>query len=152
MLKFRTMQAGPPAPLAAHDPIDTEPVLVSDHSCGRCGQLSDQCRCVTRAGRWLRRTSLDELPQLFNVVRGDMALVGPRPVPRAHFESFTDAQRRRVAVRPGITGLAQVSGRNLLSWKEKTDLDLQYIAQRTLRLDAIIVARTLFTLHRSQVD
>jgi lipopolysaccharide/colanic/teichoic acid biosynthesis glycosyltransferase len=97
---------------------------------------------VTRVGRVLRRTSLDELPNLVNVLRGDMAIVGPRPTIPAHLEHYRPHQHRRHAVRPGITGWAQVNGRAALPWAERIELDLWYIEHRSWRLDLQILART----------
>jgi lipopolysaccharide/colanic/teichoic acid biosynthesis glycosyltransferase len=97
---------------------------------------------ITRVGRVLRSTSLDELPTLVNVLRGDLSLVGPRPLPLRYVERYSDEQVRRLDVRPGITGLAQVRGRNSLTWDERFDLDIEYIRQWSLRLDARIVAET----------
>ena len=97
---------------------------------------------ITRVGRLLRRSSLDELPQLWNVARGDMSIVGPRPTLRYQSERYDDRQRRRLAVRPGLTGLAQVSGRNTLTWPERIEHDLDYVDRRSLRLDLSILART----------
>jgi exopolysaccharide biosynthesis polyprenyl glycosylphosphotransferase len=97
---------------------------------------------VTRIGSWLRRTSLDELPQLFNVVRGQMALVGPRPPLPGEAARYTDDVRRRLLVKPGLTGLWQVSGRSDLSWEEAVRLDLRYVENWSLALDAAILCRT----------
>jgi lipopolysaccharide/colanic/teichoic acid biosynthesis glycosyltransferase len=97
---------------------------------------------ITAVGRVLRRTSIDELPQLFNVFFGDMSIVGPRPALAYQAERYDERQRQRLDVRPGITGLAQVSGRNSLSWAEKIDLDLAYIAHLTPQLDVRIILRT----------
>ena len=96
-----------------------------------------------RFGRFLRSTSLDEFPQLWNVLRGEMSLVGPRPLLTAYLERYTPEQARRHEVRPGITGLAQVSGRNALSWEEKLALDVWYVDHRSLRLDLEILIRTV---------
>jgi exopolysaccharide biosynthesis polyprenyl glycosylphosphotransferase len=98
---------------------------------------------VTSVGRWLRRLSLDELPQLINVVRGDMALVGPRPPLPTEVASYTDGVHRRLLVKPGMTGLWQVSGRSDLSWDESVRLDLYYVENWSLALDAQILVRTL---------
>jgi exopolysaccharide biosynthesis polyprenyl glycosylphosphotransferase len=98
---------------------------------------------VTRVGRWLRRYSLDELPQLLNVIRGDMALVGPRPLLPVEVAGFGDKGSRRLLVKPGITGLWQVSGRSDLSWDESVRLDLYYVENWSLALDAQILVRTL---------
>jgi len=101
---------------------------------------------LTAVGRLLRSTSLDELPQLWNVVRGDMSLIGPRPTLPEQVVHYTARQRGRLVVRPGITGWAQVRGRNSLSWPERIELDLWYIQNRSLALDARILALTLVRL------
>jgi lipopolysaccharide/colanic/teichoic acid biosynthesis glycosyltransferase len=101
---------------------------------------------LTPLGRWLRATSLDELPTLWNVLRGDMSLVGPRPLLMAYLDRYTPEQRRRHEVRPGITGLAQVHGRNGLSWEQKFAFDVQYVERRNARLDLIILARTAWAV------
>jgi lipopolysaccharide/colanic/teichoic acid biosynthesis glycosyltransferase len=103
---------------------------------------------ITRVGRLLRATSLDELPQLWNVLRGDMSLVGPRPDLPHHVDRYTPAQRRRLELRPGITGWAQVNGRNGIGWDERIVLDLEYVARWSLRLDARILARTIAVVAR----
>lgn len=103
---------------------------------------------ITRTGAFLRSTSLDELPSLWNVVLGDMSLVGPRPLLVHYVERYTPRQARRHEVRPGVTGLAQVSGRNALSWHERLELDVQYVDQRSLSLDLRILARTLAVVLR----
>ena len=97
---------------------------------------------ITPAGHLLRETSLDELPQLWNVLCGEMSLVGPRPTVQSQVERYTDHQRRRLEVRPGLTGWAQVNGRNNLSWEERIDLDVWYVDHRSLWLDLTILART----------
>ncbi|WP_206445699.1 sugar transferase [Agrococcus sp. KRD186] len=97
---------------------------------------------VTNVGRILRRVSLDELPQLCNVWRGEMSLVGPRPALPYQVERYTDQQRVRLTVRPGLTGLAQVSGRNSLTWDEKIALDVEYCRNLTLKTDLRILLRT----------
>jgi lipopolysaccharide/colanic/teichoic acid biosynthesis glycosyltransferase len=123
ILKFRTMvQDAPRSPLGTY-----------------C--YSDDPR-VTAAGHVLRRTSLDELPQLWNVLRGDMSFVGPRPDLPHHVERYTPEQRRRLSVRPGITGWAQVNGRNVLPWSERIALDLEYLDGWTLGRDLRILWRT----------
>jgi lipopolysaccharide/colanic/teichoic acid biosynthesis glycosyltransferase len=101
---------------------------------------------VTRLGRWLRSTSLDELPELWNVVKGDMSLVGPRPLLMDYLPRFTPEQGRRHEVRPGITGLAQVSGRNGITWEQKFALDLRYVDEHDLRMDLDILLRTVGTV------
>jgi lipopolysaccharide/colanic/teichoic acid biosynthesis glycosyltransferase len=97
---------------------------------------------ITSLGRWLRSTSIDELPQLWNVLRGDMSLVGPRPLLPEYLDRYTPEQARRHAVRPGLTGLAQVSGRNALTWAEKFELDVWYVDHASLALDLRILWRT----------
>ncbi len=98
---------------------------------------------VTRVGRPLRRLSLDEIPNLVNVLRGEMAIVGPRPTLEAQVELYTPRQRRRLEVKPGMTGWAQVNGRAGLSWDERIELDVWYVDHRSLALDLRILARTL---------
>jgi lipopolysaccharide/colanic/teichoic acid biosynthesis glycosyltransferase len=97
---------------------------------------------ITRVGAFLRRTSLDELPNLWNVVRGEMSIVGPRPTVQVQVDHYTDRQRGRLAVKPGITGWAQVNGRASLPWSERIELDLWYVEHRSLTLDLKILART----------
>ena len=105
---------------------------------------------ITRVGHFLRRWSIDELPQLWNVLRGEMSIVGPRP---AFFEiasKYSAEQTRRLAMRPGLTGLAQVQGRNLLPWAERVELDIFYVEHYSLWLDCEIMARTIPVLFRSE--
>ena len=97
---------------------------------------------ITRAGRLLRKLSLDELPQLWNVVRGEMSVIGPRPTLRYQVEQYDDHQRHRLDVRPGITGWAQVNGRAELPWADRIELDVWYVEHRSPRLDLRILART----------
>ena len=97
---------------------------------------------ITRTGRLLRRVSLDELPNLVNVLRGDMAIVGPRPTVQEQVDRYTDRQRRRLEVKPGITGWAQVNGRTSLSWPERIELDVWYVEHRSIRLDIRILTKT----------
>lgn len=104
--------------------------------------LPDELR-LTRFGRFLRCTSLDELPELVNVLKGDMSLVGPRPLLMEYLPLYTSWQARRHEVRPGITGWAQVNGRNAISWEEKFDYDVWYVDHRHLWLDLKILVRTL---------
>ena len=103
---------------------------------------------ITRVGGFLRSWSLDELPQLWNIVRGDMSLVGPRPTLRYQVEKYDDFQRRRLEVPPGVTGWAQVSGRNALSWPERIKLDVWYVDHRSFLLDLRILLGTLPILFR----
>lgn len=120
LVKFRTMLAPDPAN----------------------GLLTDEAR-LTRLGRLLRATSLDELPSLWNVLRGDMSLVGPRPLLVGYLDRYSPEQRRRHEVRPGITGLAQVNGRNAITWEEKFAKDIEYVENRSLLLDFKILASTV---------
>jgi lipopolysaccharide/colanic/teichoic acid biosynthesis glycosyltransferase len=101
---------------------------------------------ITRAGRVLRKLSLDELPQLWNVVRGDMSVIGPRPTLRYQVEQYTEHQRRRLEVKPGITGWAQIHGRATLPWAERIELDVWYVEHRSALLDLKILLRTPFAL------
>ncbi|SDY75631.1 Sugar transferase involved in LPS biosynthesis (colanic, teichoic acid) [Modestobacter sp. DSM 44400] len=105
---------------------------------------------MTSLGRVLRSTSLDELPTLWNVVRGDMSLVGPRPLLMAYLDRYTPEQARRHEMRPGVTGLAQVRGRNALSWSEKFAADVEYVYAQTLWLDLRILGATVLSVVRRQ--
>ena len=108
------------------------------------GTLKLDAERLTPLGRFLRKTSLDELPQLWNVLRGDMSLVGPRPLLMQYLPYYTDRERMRHLVRPGITGLAQVSGRNRLPWNERLELDVRYVEEFCLLMDAKIILKTLW--------
>jgi lipopolysaccharide/colanic/teichoic acid biosynthesis glycosyltransferase len=134
LLKFRTMVAN------AHE-MRGELSHLNLCDSGPLFKIAQDPR-VTRVGAWLRRTSLDELPQLLNVVRGQMALVGPRPPLPTEVARYTDDIRRRLLVKPGLTGLWQVSGRSDLSWEESVRLDLRYVENWSLSLDASILLRT----------
>jgi lipopolysaccharide/colanic/teichoic acid biosynthesis glycosyltransferase len=101
---------------------------------------------ITRVGRLLRRTSIDELPQLWNVLRGDMSIVGPRPTLRYQVDRYTERQRKRLALRPGLTGWAQVHGRAELPWAERIELDVWYVEHRSPALDLKILLRTPLAL------
>lgn len=127
LVKFRTMR-----------PIDTDRGWVDDAS------------RLTTFGRTLRSTSLDELPTLWNVVRGDMSLVGPRPLLMHYLVLYSATQARRHEVRPGLTGLAQIAGRNLIDWDERLRLDVEYVDRRSLRLDLLIVLRTVSLVFRRE--
>ncbi len=98
---------------------------------------------ITRLGRFLRRYSLDELPNLWNVLRGEMSIIGPRPTLQVQVDQYTERERGRLAVKPGITGWAQVNGRASLPWSERIELDLWYVEHRTLSLDFEILVRTV---------
>lgn len=103
---------------------------------------------LTPFGRWLRATSLDELPELWNVLKGDMSLVGPRPLLMEYLPLYSSEQARRHEVRPGITGWAQVNGRNAIGWEEKFELDVWYVDRHNLWLDLKIIALTLLRIIR----
>ena len=124
MLKLRTMVSG-----AEH------------HGAGMAVNYGDPR--ITRVGRFLRRFSLDELPNLVNVLRGEMSVVGPRPTIQAQVDQYTPLQRRRLEVKPGITGWAQINGRASLPWHERIELDIWYVDHRTLRLDLAIIWKTV---------
>jgi lipopolysaccharide/colanic/teichoic acid biosynthesis glycosyltransferase len=109
---------------------------------------TDELQRVTSLGHILRRTSLDELPQLWNVLKGDMSLVGPRPLLVEYLPLYSEQQNRRHEVRPGITGWAQVNGRNAISWEEKFKLDVWYVDHQCLSLDLKVLALTLVTAIR----
>lgn len=112
------------------------------------GALLPDADRLGKFGRFLRRTSLDELPQLINVIRGDLSLVGPRPLLTQYLPLYSAEQRRRHDVKPGITGLAQVSGRNSISWQEKLALDVWYVDHRSMTLDLKIILRTVGKVFR----
>ena len=146
--------------------LDGPPVLFRQRRSGQHGRSFDLCKFrtmttesddpttdaqrITRLGRVLRRTSLDELPTLWNVVAGDMSLVGPRPLPERYLHRYDRRQRRRLDVRPGVTGLAQATGRNLLSWEERFELDVQYVERATLRTDLRILVDTARSVLRRE--
>lgn len=116
---------------------------------GEPGAHTDEHR-ITRFGHWLRASSLDELPELWNVVRGDMSLVGPRPLLMRYLPLYTAEQMRRHDVLPGLTGWAQVNGRNALSWEEKFSLDLWYVDNMSLLVDLRILLRTCASVFRRE--
>lgn len=105
---------------------------------------------VTKVGRFLRATSLDELPQLLNVTKGEMSLIGPRPTLKYQVERYTETQKGRLAVRPGLTGWAQVNGRNSLTWDEKIQFDLEYVKNISLKMDLAILRRTVSVILRQE--
>lgn len=107
------------------------------------GNLLPDDQRLTALGRWLRRLSLDELPQLFNIVRGEMSIVGPRPLPSLYVDRYSPAQRVRLEVRPGLTGLAQVNGRNNVSWTKRLGLDAYYVENWNFAMDLDILFRTV---------
>lgn len=106
----------------------------------------DESARVTKLGAFLRRTSLDELPSLWNVMKGDLSFVGPRPLLMDYLGVYSSRHSLRHAVRPGLTGLAQVSGRNLLSWKERLDLDIVYVQRQSFWLDVKILLKTIVVI------
>jgi sugar transferase EpsL len=114
------------------------------------GALLPDARRLTRLGAFLRATSLDELPELANVLRGDMSLVGPRPLLMEYLPLYSPEQRRRHDVRPGVTGLAQVNGRNALTWREKFALDIEYVDHISVGLDLRILLLTIGSVVRSE--
>jgi lipopolysaccharide/colanic/teichoic acid biosynthesis glycosyltransferase len=117
------------------------------------GQLRPDAERLTRFGRFLRSTSLDELPELINVLKGEMSLVGPRPLLMQYLERYTVEQARRHEVRPGITGWAQINGRNALTWEQKFEYDVWYVDHVSLRLDVKIMALTIWkTLKREGIS
>jgi lipopolysaccharide/colanic/teichoic acid biosynthesis glycosyltransferase len=128
MLKFRTM--------------------TDDRDAG--GALKPDSERLTAFGRWLRATSLDELPELWNVLRGDMSLVGPRPLLMQYLPLYSPRQARRHEVRPGITGWAQVNGRNALTWPQKFELDVWYVENRSFWLDLRILWMTVMSVLRRE--
>lgn len=131
MYKFRTMRAGP----------------------GEAGDQAADAARLTALGRFLRSSSLDEFPGFLNVLRGEMSIVGPRPLLPEYLPLYSARQARRHAVRPGITGWAQINGRNLLSWQERLELDVWYVEHRSLALDFKIIALTaLRVVRRSGVS
>ncbi len=123
ILKFRTM-------------------VVGAEGMGAGLAVTDGDSRITRSGALLRRLSLDELPQLWNIVRGDMSLVGPRPTVPSQVERYDAHQRRRLLARPGVTGLAQVSGRNAIPWSERIEIDVRYVDRWSMRRDLAVLART----------
>ena len=128
MYKFRTM------------------TTVTDDS----GDLLADADRLTKLGVLLRSTSLDELPELWNILKGDMSFVGPRPLLTEYLEIYTPEQMRRHEVRPGLTGLAQVSGRNAIAWEDRFAMDLQYVNTRSFQLDMQILAQTALTVIRRE--
>jgi exopolysaccharide biosynthesis polyprenyl glycosylphosphotransferase len=134
MLKFRSMVVGAERRRRA--------LVDRNQASGPLFKMRDDPR-VTRVGRWIRRLSIDELPQLINVIRGEMSLVGPRPPLRLEVASYTGDVHRRMLVKPGITGLWQVSGRSDLSWEEAVRLDLYYVENWSMIQDVLIMCRTI---------
>jgi len=130
------------------DVLKLRSMVVGAESLGAGYAVDEGDPRITRVGRILRRTSIDELPQLWNVVRGDMSIIGPRPTLRYQVEQYDEHQRRRLDVRPGLTGWAQVHGRASLPWAERIELDVWYVDHRSPRLDLEILLRTPLALFR----
>jgi len=118
--------------------------------CDSSGQLLPDSKRLTKVGRFIRKTSLDEIPQLINVLKGDMSFIGPRPLLVDYLTLYNDTQRRRHEVKPGITGWAQVNGRNAISWEDKFTLDLFYVDNLTLFLDSKIIILTIIKVLKSE--
>jgi sugar transferase EpsL len=134
---------GPPVLFRQRRPgLAGEPFMLVKFRTMRMGTTSDELR-LTKLGRFLRSTSLDELPELWNVLRGDMSLVGPRPLLMDYLDRYSAEQARRHEVRPGLTGLAQVEGRNATTWPERLALDVRYVDERSLGMDVRILWRTV---------
>lgn len=141
LLKFRSMHHG--APERAHELFVTSMISALPTTAAMNGihKLQQDLR-ITRVGRWIRRTSLDELPQVINILRGEMSLVGPRPPLAYEMAKYEPWQHERLAVRPGITGLWQVSGRNRLTYFEMCEVDVRYVRNWSLLMDLRIILRT----------
>jgi sugar transferase EpsL len=123
------------------------------NNCNACGCPLPDAERLTRVGMFLRSTSLDELPELWNVLKGDMSIVGPRPLLMQYLQRYAPEQARRHEVRPGITGWAQINGRNAITWEEKFKLDIWYVDNRSLWLDINILAITIWkTLKREGIN
>jgi len=145
LFKFRSMRVG--SDDRAHRSLIAAELRGEDTSRDGSTKVNADPR-ITRPGRFLRRTSLDELPQLLNVIRGDMSLVGPRPCLAWEAEMFPPEYAERFSVRPGMTGLWQVHGRSTVGTLEMLRLDLEYVRNRCLRLDLVILSRTMLALIR----
>jgi lipopolysaccharide/colanic/teichoic acid biosynthesis glycosyltransferase len=112
------------------------------------GNLLSDAERLTRIGRWVRKFSVDELPQLLNVINGEMSIVGPRPLLPEYLKLYTDFQKRRHEVKPGITGWAQINGRNAIDWETKFKLDVWYVEHQSFRLDFLIVYNTVLKVFK----
>jgi lipopolysaccharide/colanic/teichoic acid biosynthesis glycosyltransferase len=117
---------------------------------GKDGELLSDLARLTTTGKFVRKTSLDEIPQLINILKGDMSLIGPRPLLVKYLPLYTDFQKRRHEVKPGITGWAQVNGRNAISWEEKFKLDIWYVEHQSFGLDIKIFFKTIGKIIRSE--
>jgi lipopolysaccharide/colanic/teichoic acid biosynthesis glycosyltransferase len=136
---------------SAFEVLKLRTMIVDAHTQGAGYAVDKGDARITRIGQLLRKTSIDELPQLWNVLRGEMSLVGPRPTLAYQVEQYTERQRRRLEVKPGLTGWAQVNGRASLSWPERIELDVWYVEHRSLALDLRILLRTVSVLLRPGV-
>lgn len=123
-------------------------MVVGAERIGKGYAIDERDPRITRVGSFLRRTSIDELPQLWNVVRGDMSVIGPRPTLRYQVEQYDEHQRRRLDVKPGLTGWAQIHGRAELPWSERIELDVWYVDHRSPKLDLGILLKTPLALFR----
>ncbi|MDQ0482430.1 lipopolysaccharide/colanic/teichoic acid biosynthesis glycosyltransferase [Alkalihalobacillus hemicentroti] len=141
MYKFRSMVSN------AEDLLGD--LLEKNETTGAMFKMKNDPR-VTKIGRFIRKTSIDELPQLWNVLKGEMSLVGPRPPLPREVSDYTDYEKQRLLVTPGCTGLWQVSGRSNIGFKEMVELDLEYIADRSISRDIAIIIRTIFVLFGSR--
>ena len=106
-------------------------------------ELEDDNKRISRFGRWLRKNSLDELPSLLNIIKGDMSFIGPRPLLTKYLSRYSKEQLKRHDVKPGLSGLAQINGRNLLDWEERLNYDIYYVENQSFMLDFLILIRTL---------
>jgi len=120
------------------------------HACDPSQQLTPSLDRITWLGRFMRATSIDELPQLWNVLKGEMSLVGPRPLLPEYVPRYSAFQRRRLDVKPGLTGWAQVNGRNVLSWEQRFQLDVWYVDHGSIRLDLLILLMTVWKVLRGE--
>ncbi len=118
-------------------------MVVNAETPGGCSNLASEDQRITKVGKFIRRWSIDEMPQILNVLKGEMSIIGPRPTLAYQVEHYTDRQRVRLKAKPGITGWAQVNGRNRLTWDERINLDIEYIEGYSLWLDLKILSRTL---------
>ena len=118
-------------------------MIVNAEAPGGCSNLVSEDQRITKIGKFIRRWSIDEMPQILNVLKGEMSIIGPRPTLAYQVEHYTEHQRKRLKAKPGITGWAQVNGRNRLTWDERIELDIEYIETYSLWLDLKILSRTL---------
>ncbi|MED4046618.1 sugar transferase [Priestia aryabhattai] len=141
MYKFRSM--------VTDAELKLQELLQYNETTGAMFKMKNDPR-VTKIGRFIRRTSIDELPQLFNVLKGDMSLVGPRPPLSREVEEYTSYDKQRLLVKPGCTGLWQISGRSNIGFNEMVELDLKYIENRNLKLDFVLIIKTIVSLFSSK--